>query len=125
MQSFSYEIEGIEGTPTAELMAEDLLADLRDAAESGSEAAIYFGSTEYPEFVYRMYYAPDPNGWLRLFSKLCSANSLGVNPRVREDHDRAMEALSKPHFSRIEYGGFEFTGPRCYQEAPAREPSGD
>lgn len=125
MQSFSREIEGIEGTTTAELMAEDLLDDLRDAAESGCEAAIYFGSTSYSQFVYRIYYDTDPNGRLLLFTRLCGKNSLGVNPRQREDHDRAIEELSKPRFSRIEFSGFEFSGPRGYQDAPTREPSGD
>lgn len=125
MQSFSSEIEGIEGTPTAELMAEDLLDDLREAADSGREAAIYFGSTSYPRFVYRIYYERDLNGWLRLWHRLCGKNSLGVNPREREDHERAIEELSKGRFSRIEFSGFEFSGPRGYQEAPARERSGD
>ena len=125
MQSFSSEIEGIEDTPTAELMAEDLLKDLRDTAGTGHEAAIYFGSTDYAGFVYRIYYAPDHNGWLRLYSRLCGKNSLGVNPSEREDHDRAIEALSKGRFSRIEFSGFEFSGPRGYQDAPTREPSGD
>lgn len=125
MYSFSKELEGIEGTQTAESMATDLLDDLREAAEQGHDAAIYFGSTSYEEFIYKIFFGEDPNGRMVLFHRLCAKNSLGVNPTQQEDHDRAVAELSNPRFSRIEIIGFRFTGPRGYQDLPEHEPSCD